>query len=133
MSDLDPADTVACACDAPAASSGDDGVPPLVCDLAALSATERATHEARAVRLLATAQTTQELPAGYAFRYPATAYPQVAAFIAAERRCCPFFTFVLEVPAGAGPLELRITGAAGVKNFLQAALEVSAALVRPHP
>ncbi|HMA37866.1 MAG TPA: hypothetical protein VKY74_25675 [Chloroflexia bacterium] len=127
------ADLSDCSCDPPAPQAAGDPPPPLACDLSAIPAAERATHAARAAHLLATAQATQELPDGYAFRYPAAAYPQVVAFIANERRCCPFFTFVLAVPAGAAPLELRITGAAGVKVFLRAVLGVVAALPRARP
>lgn len=117
-----------CACTPPRGATGADAALPLACDLAALPAAERSDHEVHAQHLLAGAQATQELPDGYSFHYPAAAYPQVAAFIDNERRCCPFFTFTLLVPAGEAPLELRITGAPGVKEFLHAALEV----ITPH-
>jgi hypothetical protein len=65
-----------------------------------------------------TPQEIQELPDGYAFRYAADEYPRVAAFIANERACCPFFTFVLEVPPEGRPIWLRITGPDGVKDLL---------------
>ena len=65
---------------------------------------------------------TRELVDGYAFRFPAELYPEVVGFIANERRCCPFFTFGLEQPRNNGPMTLRITGAEGVKAFLQTEL-----------
>ena len=49
-------------------------------------------------------------------------FDQVTQFIANERLCCPFFSFVLEVTPARGLIWLRITGRAGVKDFLQAEL-----------
>jgi hypothetical protein len=96
---------------------------PIACDLTALEPEVRSTHVESAKQLLnAGAQEVQELPDGFAFRYAAEQYAQVTRFIANERLCCPFFTFVLEVTPGNGPIWLRITGQAGVKDFLQSEL-----------
>jgi hypothetical protein len=93
---------------------------PIACDLTALEPDLRATHMKAATRLLGSdAAEVTELPAGYALRYRADQYEQVVQFIANERRCCPFFTFVLEVTPAQGPLWLRITGGEGVKEFIQ--------------
>jgi hypothetical protein len=93
---------------------------PIACDLTALEPAVRATHiEAAAQLLRSDAAEVTELPDGYAFRYQADQYEQVVQFIANERRCCPFFTFVLEVTPGQGPLWLRITGNEAVKGFIQ--------------
>src|SRR3954451_24601499 len=84
---------------------------PIACDLLALEPDVRATHmEAAAQLLRSDAAEVMELPDGYAFRYRADQYEPVVQFIANERRCCPCFTFVLEVTPGQGPLWLRITG-----------------------
>ena|SRR5690242_20541305 len=92
----------------------------LACDLTAIDAAEREAHQALAARLLTEiALETQELADGYAFRFPAEVYPDVVAFVANERLCCPFFTFMLEVTPGRGPLWLRITGPDGVKAMLR--------------
>jgi hypothetical protein len=96
---------------------------PIACDLTAMEAEARSTHVESAKQLLqAGAQEVLELPDGFAFRYPAAQYAQVTQFIANERLCCPFFTFVLEVTPANGPIWLRITGRAGVKDFLQSEL-----------
>ncbi|MBA3944625.1 MAG: hypothetical protein H0X37_08700 [Herpetosiphonaceae bacterium] len=93
---------------------------PIACDLMALPVDQRQSHLAGATQLLTTtARETRELPNGYAFRFAADDYPTVTAFIADERRCCPFFTFVLEVAAERGPLWLSITGPDGVKDILR--------------
>jgi hypothetical protein len=93
---------------------------PIACDLMALEPDVRTTHMEAATQLLCSAaDEIAELADGYAFRYRADQYEQVVQFIANERRCCPFFTFVLEVTPGQGPLWLRITGNEAVKGFIQ--------------
>jgi hypothetical protein len=97
-----------------------DHEPAIACDLTAIGVEQRDSHLTQAKHLLSqVTQEIQELADGYAFRFAADDYPQVAAFIANERLCCPFFTFVLEVPSAQRPLWLRITGGEGVKEFLQ--------------
>src|SRR5207253_4702085 len=93
---------------------------PLACNLLALEPDVRAAHLESATQLLCSAAAEViELPDGYAFRYRADQYEQVVQFIANERRCCPFFTFGLEVTPAHGPLWLRITGNEAVKGFIQ--------------
>src|SRR4051794_38446738 len=82
---------------------------PIACDLTALEADVRSRHVESARQLLsAGAQEVQELPDGFALRYTAEQYDQVTQFIANERLCCRFFTFVLEVTPAHGPIWLRI-------------------------
>lgn len=96
---------------------------PLACDLGALDEPTRAEHLALAGRLMhGGAAEVRELPDGYAFRFVASQYGEVAQFVANERLCCPFFAFALELAPAHGPLWLRITGAEGVKEFLHAEL-----------
>ncbi len=61
---------------------------------------------------------------GYAFRYRAdpALLMATAEFITLESRCCPFFTFTLEVGQDRGPMWLRITGPTEAKPFIKAAL-----------
>jgi hypothetical protein len=94
--------------------------PPLACDLTAIDAEQRAAHRELAAYLVSgAAQERRELADGYAFRFPAERYADLAAFIANERLCCPFFRFVLEVTPAQGPIWLRITGPDGVKLFFE--------------
>ena len=94
---------------------------PLACDLAAIPAEEREAHELLVKQLFyQPVPKRQELPDGYAFQFRADQYPLVAAFIANERLCCPFFRFTLEVAPAQGSLWLRLTGDEGVKEFIQA-------------
>ena len=62
-----------------------------------------------------------ELDDGFACRF-ASADPwpaKVLDFIAAERRCCPFFTFEMVFEPDDGPLWLRLRGSAEIKSFLR--------------
>ncbi len=100
-----------------------EDAPALACDLNAIAAEQRPSHAVRAQRVLHEAvKEVLELPDGYALRFTADDYAVLAEFIANERLCCPFFTFGLEVAPGRGPIWLRLTGHAGVKEFLQVML-----------
>jgi hypothetical protein len=96
---------------------------PLACDLTAIAPEQRASHQALTERLMfELVQEIRELSDGYAFRFMADDYPALMAYVANERLCCPFFTFVIEVSAERGPIWLRLTGREGVKEFLRVEL-----------
>jgi hypothetical protein len=52
--------------------------------------------------------------------------PTLARWVDGERRCCPFLRFEIDKEPLEGPLWLRLTGAPGVKDFLQAELGLGA-------
>jgi len=96
---------------------------PVACDLSAITGEPVEAHARRSAYLfLQAAQERQELPDGYALRFSPDELPAIAAFIESERKCCPFFTFTLEVLPGGGPLWLRITGPAGAKEAFEQGL-----------
>ncbi len=100
--------------------------PPIVCDLSALDAEQRARHQALAQELRAGALEVQELADGYAFRYSPepSLFIRLAEFVTLERLCCPFLRLALEFEPERGPVWLRITGQEGVKQFLLAELSL---------
>lgn len=101
-----------------------DQTPAIACDLTAIPTEQRAAHETRAEHILFNAmQEIRELTDGYALRFAADDYDSITQFIANERLCCPFFNFGLEVTPERGPIWLRLTGSAGVKEFLSATLK----------
>jgi hypothetical protein len=84
---------------------------PIACDLGALTPAGRSAHPSLVTRVLGEAPfAVDELPDGLAFRFDEAHYAIIVELIAQERRCCPFFRFVLEVTPQRGPLWLRITG-----------------------
>src|ERR1700687_980705 len=64
---------------------------------------------------------TEELPDGYLFRVPGDKKWMgiVWEAIVAERECCPFLTFELNVQPNMGPVSIRVTGPACTKDFLK--------------
>ena len=94
----------------------------IICDLTVFDAATRRQMAAKVPDLFRAAQRVQELPEGYAFTFPASSgtFMAIATFVEHERQCCPFFDFTMVVPAGGGPLQLRMTGGEGVKAFMQA-------------
>lgn len=67
---------------------------------------------------------TEELRDGYAFRIPGDKkwIAVVAELIMAERECCPFLMFELAAHPNMGPVDVRVTGPAGTKDFLRIVL-----------
>src|SRR5262249_22100405 len=63
----------------------------------------------------------EELPDGYAYRFPGddTWTANVLDFVAAERRCCPFFTFEVVFTPHGGPLWLHLRGSEVIKEFVR--------------
>jgi len=90
------------------------------CDMSALSAAERTAHQQLIGQVFGPLlEETRELPDGYAYRFAVEQYPQVAAFIANERRCCPFLRFTLSMEPHGGPVWLHLTAPGDVKPFLR--------------
>ena len=92
---------------------------PIACSLPGEA--QIARGEVIAEDLFAGADQVDELPDGYAFRFAVTEdrIDRLARFIAAERRCCPFFTFKLVFEPAEGPVWLRLRGPDGVKEFIR--------------
>src|SRR5215213_4899733 len=61
----------------------------------------------------------EELPDGYGYRFPATDEwtARVMAVVAAERQCCPFFTFEVVFEPHGRAFWLRFRGSQAIKEF----------------
>jgi len=90
------------------------------CNVRAMNATERIRYQELTKTLMTATDEKKELPNGFGFRLPPSSLMTVAEWVRLERKCCPFFTFVMEQSRDEGPLWLRITGAEGVKAFIRA-------------
>jgi hypothetical protein len=99
---------------------------PFACNMLALDAAGRRRHKTVSEQMHAAIKEVQELPDGYAFRFPAeqATILLVSEFIARERLCCPFFRFELVAEQEEGPLWLRLRGREGVKEFIRAELGI---------
>ncbi len=92
--------------------------------LLACNITDQAAFEQRKlsiIELFKGATSTELTSSGYTFYFPSdgTWLSDLTTFIEVERHCCAFFQFDLRIPPHHAPLSLTISGASGVKAFLQ--------------
>jgi len=104
---------------------GSSRVTELACVPAAIPSPERQGHFALARELFQVqARERVALANGYAILFQSDAFPDVARFVANERKCCPFMTFELTLAPASGPLWLRMTGPDGTREALDAELNL---------
>ncbi|HJQ38943.1 MAG TPA: hypothetical protein VKB93_17540 [Thermoanaerobaculia bacterium] len=91
------------------------------CNMKALSREERQRYGALAQKLAAARGGIAESASGYDFtlELDRLALRELAEWIELEARCCPFFTFHVELRGGASTAVLRLTGPKGVKAFIR--------------
>ena len=96
----------------------------VACRLDAFDESGRAEHRRLAVELLAAMTDVEELPDGYAVRFPARPFLflRIARWIELERACCPFLTIRLEIERTGPAYRVRLTGPEGAKGVLRAEL-----------
>jgi hypothetical protein len=96
------------------------GPSPIACNLNALTPAERAHHAVLGEKLRTAAMARQELPDGVSFRLNPAAMTlvELADWVDAERRCCPFLDFRIVLEREAGGFHLVLTGRPGVREFL---------------
>jgi len=97
---------------------------PFACDLSAIPAAERGAHEEVTRRLISAATTIHESGEGFKLEFSADEHATVTQFVARERLCCPFLTFVVAAAPDARGVELRISGPTGAKQFIRAELHL---------
>ena len=92
------------------------------CNTKALNPTERARHKLLTDKLVAQRARIVETEKGYEFQYsPSTvSLAELAEWVAAESKCCPFFGFHIDLENEGTLLCLRLTGEKGVKEFVRA-------------
>jgi hypothetical protein len=92
------------------------------CHSKALNAAERAHHKELSDKLLGARKESVETPTGYEFHFDPkeVTLAELADWVGAESRCCPFFDFHIDVEAEGHLLCLRLTGEEGVKAFIRA-------------
>jgi hypothetical protein len=91
------------------------------CNLKALNTKERARHVLLTLEIERARVETIELANGFAFRFRdgTVSLTDLAEWVSAERECCPFFDFEIELQGNNGPLWLKLRGKDGVKAFMQ--------------
>jgi hypothetical protein len=91
------------------------------CNLKALSMKERARHMQLTYEIERGRVETVEMANGFAFRFQdgTISLAELAEWVSAERKCCPFFDFEIELQGNNGPLWLKLRGKDGVKAFMR--------------
>lgn len=91
------------------------------CNVKALSTKERARHVLLTLEIERARVETIELANGFALRFQdgAVSLADLAEWVSAERKCCPFFDFEIELQGNNGPLWLKLRGKDGVKAFMR--------------
>jgi hypothetical protein len=96
------------------------------CNIKALTPEERARHKQLSEKLNAQRNKIVEMDKGYEFQYsPADiSLAELAEWVGAESKCCPFFDFHIDVEREGKLLCLRLTGEEGIKAFIRAELGI---------
>jgi hypothetical protein len=110
-------------CDVPSTNSEDPSMTQkskFYCNLKVLTPAERARHKQLSGQLAAARIEVKELPDGFAFRLQreAVSLIDLAEWVSAETKCCPFFDFEIQVERDNGSLWLKLCGEEGVKQFI---------------
>jgi hypothetical protein len=94
------------------------------CNTKALTTEERKRHEALTQKLLMKRLETIETEKGYElqFRPADVTVGEVAEWVVAESKCCPFFDFHIDLENEGKLVCLRLTAGEGVKQFIRAEL-----------
>jgi hypothetical protein len=97
------------------------------CNVNAFSPAERARYKELTQKLLTSRQKTAEIENGYEFQFsPAdVSVNEIAEWVTAESKCCPFFDFHIDLENHGKLVCLRLTGAEGIKQFIRAEFDLS--------
>ena len=92
------------------------------CNIKALTVEERARHKSLTEKLMAVRKEIVETDKGYEFQYRPTdvSLAELAAWVSAESKCCPFFDFRIDLEREGKLACLRLTGEEGIKAFIRA-------------
>lgn len=92
------------------------------CNIKALTPEERAHHKQLSEKLMAARKAIVETEKGYEFQFgPQDAtLAELADWVVAESKCCPFFDFHIDLENEGKLICLRLTGEEGVKQLMRA-------------
>jgi hypothetical protein len=99
------------------------------CNTKTLTPAERARHKQLGDKLAAERRAVVETEQGYEFQFSpkSVSLAELAEWVAAESKCCPFFDFHIDVEGMGSLLCLRLTGGEGIKAFIRAEIGVDPA------
>lgn len=96
------------------------------CNMGALNPAERAHHKQLTDKLIAVRNKIVETPRGYEFQFSpsSTSLAELVDWVAAERKCCPFFNFHIDLEQRGNLLCLGLTGEEGIKAVIRTEFRV---------
>jgi hypothetical protein len=96
------------------------------CNIKALNPAERAHHKQLSEKLIAARKEIVETAKGYEFQFSPknVSLAELADWVSAESKCCPFFDFHIDLEGEGRLLCLRLTGEEGIKAFIRAEFAV---------
>jgi hypothetical protein len=102
-------------------SSPAETVPPIACNMKALTSEQRMELRQRGERVISAITASRELYDGYTFRVdPAKAsLIEVAQWLDIWRRCCPFYEFQIDLHGADASVWLSVKGRSGVKEYIR--------------
>ena len=110
---------------------GVTGDSPIACNLNVLTPSERVALHERSERLKSAVVRVEEVADGYRIYFDDSfSMMDIAAWVEAERRCCPFLDFTIRFDRELGRRSLQLTGREGVKAFLAAEIPAIGAAAR---
>jgi hypothetical protein len=98
------------------------------CNIKALAPTERAHHKQLTEKLISSRTEIVETEKGYEFQFnpSVVSIAELADWVVAESKCCPFFDFHIDLEREGTLVCLRLTGNQGIKHFIQSEFQVPA-------
>ena len=96
------------------------------CNIKALTPEERARHKQLSEKLMAARKEIVETDKGYEFQFSPSdvSLADLAQWVTAESKCCPFFDFHIDLEREGKLACLRLTGEEGIKAFIRAEFKV---------
>jgi len=96
------------------------------CKTDALNIEQRAKHKQLTENLIASHKKIVESEKGYEFQFDRSdiSLAELATWVAAEAKCCPFFDFHIDLENEGALLCLRLTGEKGIKEFIRSEFQV---------
>jgi hypothetical protein len=98
------------------------------CTIKALNPAKRERHKQLTEKLIAARREIVETEKGYEFQYSPSnvSIGELADWVAAEGKCCPFLDFHIDLEREGKLLCLRLTGEEGSKPFIRSEFQVPA-------
>jgi hypothetical protein len=96
-------------------------LPPIACNLKALSSQQRKQLEQTGEHVISAITASRDLNDGYEFRIDSAkaSLIDVAQWLELWRRCCPFYEFQIDFHAADASLWLSVKGRPGVKEYIR--------------